>query len=198
MKKTQEKCCNLNEVISIFHNGISKYIYIKVNKNDAEDLIQDVILKIVNSYTENKSVKNLKSWLYSVTNNTIADYYRKKYKEVENISSEILQDNIEKKLSADDFIIPMIHLLDEKYSQILLMNDIEQLSQKEIAQKTDLSISAVKSRVLRARKMLRDLFLECCIMEFDKNKNIVSCEIKPSCTPLKEIENQIIDKKIKK
>jgi len=203
MENNKKECCDIQEAIQIFQDGISKYVQLKLpNATDAEDLTQDIILKIVKAHIDNRSVKNLKNWLYTITNNSIADYYRAKYKTDER-AQELMpeletQEAMEQDIPLNDYIVPMIQLLDKKYGHILFLSDIEQMPQKKIAEQEGLSLSAVKSRVLRARKMLKALFYECCNIQFDKNNNIVSCEVKASCKPLKNAEKELNKKASKK
>ena len=68
----------------------------------------------------------------------------------------------------------MIDLLPEKYAQALTMVEFQGLSQIQLAQKLNLSVSAAKSRVQRGRKMLKDNLMNCCHYEFDKYGTIIS------------------------
>ena len=197
----KQECCNISELVQEFHQGISQFIRLKItDTEDAEDLVQEVMLKLVRAHAENKAVSNIKNWLYTVTNNTIADYYRKKYKENDLNQNYLLENSFElidsQALEISDFIVPMIKLLDEKYSKPLLLSDIEGMPQKEIANMLQLSLPAVKSRIQRGRKLLRALFFECWHIQLDANQNIVSCKIKHTCTPLIEIEKQLKNKEI--
>ncbi|MCA1758619.1 MAG: hypothetical protein LC658_02525 [Bacteroidales bacterium] len=79
----------------------------------------------------------------------------------------------------------MIHLLPEKYSNPLLLSVIENIPQAEIAKQLNLSVSATKMRVQRARKMLYDKFIECCDIEYSKTGGLLHCEIKENCYPVK-------------
>ena len=75
-------------------------------------------------------------------------------------------------------LLPMIQSLPELYRKTLLLSEIESLSQKEVAQKLGLSLSAVKSRVQRGRERLKKLLLECCRFEFDHQGTVTDFENK--------------------
>jgi len=61
----------------------------------------------------------------------------------------------------------MIKALPEKYQAVILLSEFEKLSHKEIGEKLGISVSGVKSRVQRDRKMLKEMLLGCCQLEFD-------------------------------
>jgi RNA polymerase sigma-70 factor, ECF subfamily len=62
----------------------------------------------------------------------------------------------------------MIEKLPETYKEALLLSDFQGIAQREVAKKLRISLSAAKSRIQRARTMLKDLLLKCCHFEFDR------------------------------
>jgi RNA polymerase sigma-70 factor (ECF subfamily) len=139
-------------------------------ETDIEDISQEVFIKF---WTKNEDIidkDRILHWLYRVTLFTIADYYRKK--EYINLSS--LTHNTELTvLEADESstdeskkLLPIINSLPVKYKTVLLMSDIYGLSHKEIAKEFDLTLSCVKTRVIRARKLLAERMQECCLFSY--------------------------------
>jgi len=188
MAREDFECCNLNDVIQNFYNNLKTYLTLRVKNNDlAEDILQEVMLKVTIAHQNNLEVKNLKAWLYQITRNTLVDYYRKNEKPVLKNEDE-LKDSVyyiqEDSFNISDYIIPMIELLPEKYSIPLMLSDIDNITQAEISSKLNLSLSATKMRIQRARKMLYNLFIKCCNIKYDKNGTFVNCEIKDDCIPL--------------
>jgi RNA polymerase sigma-70 factor, ECF subfamily len=55
------------------------------------------------------------------------------------------------------------------------MVELEEMSQKEYAEKINLSYSAAKSRVQQARQLLNETLIACCNYQFDKYENIIGC-----------------------
>lgn len=199
LKTKNKECCNINEVVQEFYEFLKAYIIKKTNDiNLAEDIVQEVMLKLVESHKKNIEVNNIKAWLFQVTRNTIADYYKDYYNK-NKIEFNFNEDWKEHSISSDtvssilesDFIIPMIGLLPEKYAKPLHLSDIENIPQKEIAIQLNLGLSATKMRIQRGREKLKSLFIECCDIQYDKSGNFSSCTIKPHCTPLQEIEKKI-------
>ena len=128
-------------------------------------------------------VWNVRSWLFQIAHNTIADYYRKNKRR---ISTDSFEDEIEESEAsafkdAAEFILPMVNLLPEAYAVPLRMSDVEGMKLNDVATELDLGLSAVKQRVSRGRKMLKDLFTECCLMELDDQGRLVSFDIRPDC-----------------
>ncbi|MAQ76776.1 MULTISPECIES: sigma-70 family RNA polymerase sigma factor [Bacteroidota] len=199
LKTKNKECCNINEVVQEFYEFLKAYIIKKTNDiNLAEDIVQEVMLKLVESHKKNIEVNNIKAWLFQVTRNTIADYYKDYYNK-NKIEFNFNEDWKEHSISSEnistilesDFIIPMIGLLPEKYAKPLHLSDIENIPQKEIALQLNLGLSATKMRIQRGREKLKSLFIECCDIQYDKSGNFSSCTIKPHCTPLQEIEKKI-------
>jgi len=59
-------------------------------------------------------------------------------------------------------MLPMIQALPETYQQPLMLSEIEGKKYKELAAELDLSMSAVKSRILRGREKLHKSMVSCC------------------------------------
>ena len=152
---------------------------------DAEDILNDVFEKLTKTTNENATPDNISSWLYRVTKNRIVDYYRAKNqfeelpKEISEKSEEI---NIIKQLSK--CMLPMIQALPKTYRQPLMLSEIEGKKYKEVAADLDLSVSAVKSRILRGREKLQKSMVSCCNIYRNKVGEVVDYEQKTNdfCT----------------
>jgi RNA polymerase sigma-70 factor (ECF subfamily) len=142
------------------------YIISKVHqKEDAEDILQDVYIKTINKLSSLRSDTNLNAWLFSVTRNAIHDYFRKKQKQPETELQENLiqkQDDIVHEAEGFCCLTPHINELPEKYKQVIILSEIEGRKHQEIAEMLELSVSAIKSRVVRGREMLKQKFISCC------------------------------------
>lgn len=153
----------------------------------AKDIAQDVLIKVYNFCQCKSGVRNVRSWLYQIASNTIADHYRSTKRQfvtdqfdearAEESDASALKD-------AAEFILPMINLLPESYAAPLRRSDVDGVNLKEIAAELGLGLSAVKQRVSRGRKMLKDIFTECCLMELDEQGRLVSFDIRPDCGSL--------------
>jgi RNA polymerase sigma-70 factor (ECF subfamily) len=75
-----------------------------------------------------------------------------------------------------DALTDMVNTLEDlppEYCEALCLTELGNLSQKEYAEKIGISYSGAKSRVQRARKMLKDLLMKCCHYEFDKYGTVI-------------------------
>lgn len=188
MKREETECCDLNEIIQNFYSQLKKYLIGKTKNSElAEDIVQEVMLKVITAHQKNLQVKNLKAWLYQISRNTLIDYYRKNANVIQE-NEDYLKDTLyslqEESFSPIDYLIPMINLLPDKYSKPLMLSDIDNMPQSEIAEKLALSLSATKMRIQRGRKKLYDLFTECCDIEYTRGGAFLHCTIKDNCTPL--------------
>jgi RNA polymerase sigma-70 factor (ECF subfamily) len=70
----------------------------------------------------------------------------------------------------------MIERLPEPYREAMKLADFAGTSQQEIADRAGISLSGAKSRVQRARHLLREMILDCCRVEHDIRGNVVDYE----------------------
>jgi RNA polymerase sigma-70 factor (ECF subfamily) len=191
----KKECCNINEIVQEFYNYLKSYISSKVNnKTIAEDIVQEVMMKLIESHQNKKEIKNIKAWLFQVSRNTLFDYYKKNNLEYNLDKDWNLQEEPSSELSkimVSDYVIPMIKLLPEEYARPLMLSDIDKVPQKDIARQLNLELSATKMRIQRARTKLRALFVECCHIEYDKQGNFIGCSIKNYCEPIQKISKNL-------
>lgn len=177
--------CNVFEIWDEHENRLKNYIRRRVhNSADAEDILHTVFLKVYN-YCEKKSdVTNLRSWLYQICYHAIVDHYKQKSKRRELSEHDLSISDSE--LPADkaaEWIQPLLSQLPKEYADSLKMADIEGVKQQEIADKKSISLTAAKSRVQRARKKLKEKFLECGVVERDGD-HLLFTVTKPCCKNL--------------
>ncbi len=194
----KKECCNLNEVVGEFYTFLRSFILAKVkDPTIAEDIVQDVMMKLVKSHNQSIEIKNIKAWLFKVSRNAIFDHYQKKHPHHEIHYSEVIKDEILDELPdivISDYIVPMIDLLAPSYSIPLKLSDIEKIPQKEIAQQLGLELSTTKMRIQRGRAKLRALFEKCWDLEFVHQGGLTNCSIKPDCERMQNISKKIKQK----
>ncbi len=131
----------------------------------AEDFTHDIFMKLVLNLSSYKETAKFSTWLYSITYNYCIDQTRvsKKYSEVgldENYDLADDDDDAEiAELEAQQLNKALKQILPEEKS-ILMMKYQDDLSIKEISDSLDISESAVKMRLLRAKEKLRKVYLE--------------------------------------
>ncbi len=162
------------------------YIYLLKNVKDrdiAEDILHDALLKILEKRQTYKYEENYDGWAFRITKNVLIDYYRKIKT---NADLEIIKKDLDEDKDTYKNLLPalkeFIENLPEKYSKPLILSDIEGIKQELIAQQLGLSVSGAKSRIQRARKMLKEYFLKCSEYKYDSRGGIVEFYPKsPSC-----------------
>lgn len=166
-----------------FSSGLRSFVFSKVkNDADTDDIMQNVFLKIHDNLHSLKDALKIKSWIYQITRNLIFDYLRikKRVPEIMELKSELTNNPANRYMeTAINDMIKMMDELPAEYCEALCMTEIEGLSQKVYAERKGLTYSAAKSRVQRARILLKDLLLQCCHYQFDKYGTVF--EIQPKC-----------------
>jgi RNA polymerase sigma-70 factor (ECF subfamily) len=160
-----------------FGGRLKQFIQSRVSDSAAaEDILQDVFLKIHSRIETLQDETKLESWVYQITRNAITDYYRTR-RPAERSSAAIEPYEMPPEESPVEKLSPgireMIHSLPSHFREALLLTEYQRLSQKELADRLGISISGAKSRVQRARAMLRDLLMECCHFEFDRYGTVI-------------------------
>ncbi len=162
-----------------YKTRLRSYIARRVqNRDDVDDILQDVFLKAHASLHTVKSHGSITAWLYRIAANAIADHYRGQ-KPSEEISDELAAPEPEPDYVAElaSCLQPLIADLPEIYRLPLILSEIEGLTQKEVATRLELSLSGAKSRVQRGREKLRQRLLECCDIETGRN-GIIGYEVR--------------------
>jgi RNA polymerase sigma-70 factor (ECF subfamily) len=170
------------------------YILKRVRDEDtARDICQEVMIKVYNFCLSKSGVENVRAWLYQIARNTLVDHYRKYGRDVptESFRDAVHEEDSSAFKDAAEFILPMIGLLPPMYAVPLQMSDVDGVKLKDIATELGLGLDAVKQRVSRGRKMLKDVFTECCLLELDDKGRLVSFEIRPDCGALQRYTNSL-------
>jgi len=140
---------------------LKKFIRRRVpSEQDTEDILQEVFARIFGSISSLKDGNKLDAWVYQIARNAIADYYQ---------SDDVLSPSRE----LTSCLRPIINSLPEKYKQAILLTEFQNLTQRELSERLGLSLSGAKSRVRRARSLLKKTLLGCCRLEFDRLGNII-------------------------
>jgi RNA polymerase sigma-70 factor, ECF subfamily len=146
------------------------------NSADAEDLLQEVFIKIhLNLHLLNNK-QSLKSWIFTLTRNTITDHYRKHRHELpsgEDIPEMIGEDSLEKGVELESCIHRFVGQLPDEYREIILDSEIKGIRQKDLVEKYHLAYPSVRSRVQRGRQKLKQMLNDCCALELDTRGNIM-------------------------
>lgn len=164
-----------------FHQELKAFILNKThNSSDADDILQEVFIKIIHNIDKVNQAENLQHYLYGIVRNAIYDYFRNKKFMIDNTGfEEKISEEETQSLNttiAECCIKPFIHKLPDNYRDALLITEFQDISQKELAEKLNISYSGAKSRVQRGKEKLKDLLLQCCAYKADVYGNILNAE----------------------
>lgn len=141
------------------------------NPADAEDLVQDTMVKAYRSFHQFQQGTNLKAWLYRVLHTTFLSNYRKKQRRPqENLTDDIGDHRLYDLAtgdagSAESTVLASISdvevkdalaALPEQFRMAVFLADVEGFAYKEIAEIMDTPVGTVMSRIHRGRKGLRE------------------------------------------
>ena len=176
------------QVWQAFHAPLYQFIRRRVaNEVTAEDLLQEVFLKIHQHGDSLREVKRLESWIYQITRNLIIDHYRSHRQPMTSLDTREALD-LPDELPDDDVVselLPciraMVLALPKQDRQALILTEDQGLTQKELGERLGLSFSGAKSRVQRAREKLKQELLACCHFELDRRGHILDYQPRCEC-----------------
>lgn len=171
-----------------FHSELLSYIKSKVrSREDAEDILQNVFVKMSLGIAKLDEDVKIKNWIFTVTRNTIIDYYRvnankKKLAVNEEFDDQIPEvEEIDQTKGLDQCMGSMIGLLPDEYRDIIVESEIKGVKQKDLADKYGMAYPSMRSKVQRGRERLKQLFHNCCHIETDKLGNVMEAQEKSDC-----------------
>lgn len=168
-----------------YKDALRNYILKLVKDEDtANEISHEVLMKVYSSCCSGRPIRNIRSWLFQIAYNTCMDHFKKTGKTVE-LQKEVVEEEDHKPYEgAGEFVRPLLQLLPKKYAAPLELSDLEGLKQQEVADKLGLSLTATKTRIQRARKLLKDQITDCFHVEVDKNGQLTAFEVKGTCAVL--------------
>ncbi|MGC4378135.1 RNA polymerase sigma factor SigX [Fictibacillus sp. Mic-4] len=154
-----------------YHQSLFQYIFYMVrNREVAEDLVQEVYIKVLKSYKSFEGKSSEKTWLHSIARHVTIDWIRKQNRrkkkllfftlsEKENLikDHEPLPDEWVTQKESVKQLYKTLHKCTQDQQQVLILRFIQSLSITETAAVLGWSESKVKTTQHRAVKRLRDL-----------------------------------------
>lgn len=155
------------------------------DEGSAEDILQDVFLKIHLRIGTLRDEDRLESWVYQIVRNAVADHHRRHRPgtplpeglPAPDESSQSDAGSVAQQLIP--FIKATIAGLPDPYREALLLTEYEGLTQLQLSEFAGISLSGAKSRVQRGREKLKQLLLDCCHVELDRRGGII--DYRPNC-----------------
>ena len=175
-------------------SGLRAFIAKRVaDEAAAEDLSQEVFVRMQRGLGRLKDHRRLPSWIYQIARHAIIDYYRARDRQPERpvglagdletghpaflpVESSKRSGQLRSELAG--CLRPMIERLSENYRQAVTLVDLEGMTQRKAAARLGLSVSGMKSRVQRGRRQLRDMLEACCVIALDRRGGVADYDLR--------------------
>jgi RNA polymerase sigma-70 factor, ECF subfamily len=161
------------------------YVARRVNPGDADDVVQSVMVKLLERRAE-IGTDSVRAWLFTVTRNAVAEYYRQRRPSIDLDSfgdlPETDVDPADRTIARlTDCLEPMLRTLPDSDAVLLRRVDLEGEAQTDLAASLDVRLSTLKSRVQRARTKLRSAFDACCAIDLGRDGAPIGFESGDAC-----------------
>lgn len=154
-------------------NSMHNFAYrLTLDADDAKDLVQDTYLKAYRFIDSFQQGTNAKAWLFRILKNSFINDYRKKSKEpskvdYQEVESYYNSDDVDRQITPDlrvealkdmigDEISNALNSLDVDFKTVIILADLEDFKYDEMATILDIPIGTVRSRLHRARNLLKE------------------------------------------
>lgn len=188
---------NVEAVWSQLHDRLLAFIMRRVEDEEtAEDILQDVFLRIHTHMVGLQDSSRLESWIYQIARNAIVDHYRSRRStgEIpETLPGEDIPEEADAAEELASSLKEMVEALPEPYREALILTEYQGLSQTDLAQHLGISLSGAKSRVQRARQKIKDGLLACCHFEFDRYGRVIDYWECCCCCSGRDISSVFLD-----
>jgi RNA polymerase sigma-70 factor, ECF subfamily len=166
-----------------FRGPMLSFIGRRVSDRDtAEDILQDVMLRIHRHAAELTEVSSVGGWIHQITRNAIIDHYRRAVVRRElpvGVGSKLeppaeperVPDDVGAELAA--CLEPLLAQLPAIYREALQLTDLDGLTQAAAATRIGLTTSGMKARVQRGRGQLKALLTDCCEVALDRRGRVI-------------------------
>jgi RNA polymerase sigma-70 factor (ECF subfamily) len=179
-EKTKIVKTEINTIWIDLNEELYKFILGKIkDEQTAKDIHQEVFLKIQTKIHQLKHTSKLTSWVYQITRNSIVDYFRKVKNNNISINDldipEIDTNNFDYS-NLTNCINQKIENLSSQHKEAIILTSFKNYSQKELAEHLKISYSGTKSRVQKAKEILKENILDCPNIESDSTGKLIDFE----------------------
>jgi RNA polymerase sigma-70 factor, ECF subfamily len=162
----------------------------RVRASDVDDVVQEVWVRVLRGIDSVRDEERFGPWLYSVARRALADHGRARARhgdprapeEAPDLPAPHGSDTSEEHDAAAllaHYVAPFVAMLPSPYREALTLTELEGLTQKQAATMLGISLSGMKSRVQRGRRLLRETFEACCNVALDVRGRVLACEPRP-------------------
>lgn len=142
---------------------------------DADDLLQEVFLRTHRQLPSLRDTSKLQGWVYRIARNAVIDYYRTRKNSVPvDIDLEAEDPEGRDVVDLTGSLRRFVSALPGAYREPLVRHEFQGEPIQAVADALGLTLTAAKSRIRRARLMLRAMLDECCRFEFDRRGRVIA------------------------
>lgn len=160
---------------------LREFVARRVPVDDADDITQDILVRILRSGRSAASVEATPAWLYTVARNAVIDHYRTR-RTFETLPADTTDRQLDPWLEqppealqeAAQCLRPAVAVLPEPYRQAITLVDLDGLTHAAAARTVGISIPGMKSRVQRGRRKLAEVLATWCRVYLDEHGQIAS------------------------
>lgn len=170
---------DFNTVYSAFYPRILRYLARLVGPDEAEDLSQEVFIKISRSLGDYRG-EGISSWVYRIATNVAMDRMRRASPiaipaEEESIAPDSAETAEQHLIRGEmsECVRGLIDELPDTHRAVLILSEIEGLADAEIASVVGATLQTVKIRLHRARHRLREALIDRCRLYHDSDDRLV-------------------------
>jgi RNA polymerase sigma factor (sigma-70 family) len=173
----KEKLNIFNKEFMPHINSMYNFAYrLTLDADDSKDLLQDTYLKAFRFIDSFQQGTNAKAWLFRILKNSFINDYRKKSKEPSKIDYQEVEtfynsEDVDRQITPDlrvealqdmigDEISVALNSLDVDFRTVIILCDLEGFKYEEMAKILDIPIGTVRSRLHRARNLLKEKLSE--------------------------------------
>ncbi len=176
-------------VLARFEGELRGFIARRVSGPDADDVLQETLLRLHLGVGGLRDGTRLAPWVYRVARNAILDHHRRQRARPRTVPDdelpEILSGALPEEPDAETrarlatCVEPFLHGLPDVVAEALRLTDLGELSQAEAARQLGLPLPTLRARVQRGRRGMRRLFEVCCALSQDARGAVI--EAIPRC-----------------
>ncbi len=142
------------EIYDHYLTKVYRRVYALVPETDVEDVTQEVFISVARSIGGFRSSSSFSTWLYRIVKRRVADYYRKRERQVKQVDLEKAGQTADEspfENIADALLLQQaLRALPESHREIILLRLAEGLPFQEVADRLDIKLGAAKLRFYRA------------------------------------------------
>lgn len=156
--RSDEAFCDLFEAVCL---RVRRYFMLRgLDQSSAEDLTQNVLLKVYRQIGDLRDPDHFYGWLFSIARNELTSFWRGRQSRIQTVELDDLRESDAADIAVESSPLPKIRLmewlkaLDPSERDLVLLRFVEGLSYEELAAVFSLPLGTIKWRIFNARKKL--------------------------------------------